>query len=46
MPHTHKREEEGLERLFIAVFTIGVSELANAHIFTCTKCDTKIIKES
>jgi len=42
--HDHTRDLEGGGRLFMGIFTMGISELGNDHIFECQICDEVTVK--
>jgi hypothetical protein len=37
--HTVEKETKGFERVFGAIFTVGMTELDNATIYMCVKCE-------
>lgn len=37
--HIKRKDVEGFERVFAAIFTVGFSELDNASIYMCTQCE-------
>jgi ribosomal protein L44E len=42
--HVVEREHEGIERGIFALFSLGMTELANDYYYTCTHCEHKTKK--
>ena len=43
-PHNIEREDEGFDKVFGFIFTLGFNEMINKQYITCTRCKYKITK--